>query len=156
MSELVSTSPTVKSAGVRLRTWIGFIVLLALFILLGWTTIHDLAELYLADSDYSHGFLIVPAALYLIYLRRQRFDSDAGSDCTAGLMLTALGTVIITFGQWYDAVFLPMTALFLSISGLGLIICLLGVVRTVWGAQTAGSCCFPLPTSCLRCHCPSR
>ena len=125
-------------------TWGWFGVLLALFVFLGWPTISDLAGLYLADPDYSHGFLIAPVALYLIYLRRRRFDSDAASDATIGLILTALGTVVVTFGQWYDAVFLPMTALFLSISGLGLIICLLGIVRTVFGRLNGRLMLFPI------------
>lgn len=162
MPEVLSTSDSRPVDPDCWKRWLGFGLIIFLFILLGYSSFRDLGELYLAEPDYSHGFLIAPVALYLAYRRRRRFV-DGGSDLSGwsgdgfpsgrnrarqagvwgALFVTGVGTAVVTFGQWYDAVFMPMTALYLTISGFGLILCLLGLVWTSWGWVNCRVVLFP-------------
>lgn len=163
MRDVIHEPDTTMETGPSRFRWIGFSVLILLFVLMGWPTLQDLVDLYLAEPDYSHGFLILPVCLYLVYLRRSsvaavsspvpaldgrpaevEYSAECDTGTLAGLILTVLGTAVVTFGQWYDAVFLPMTSLYLSVSGLGLIICLLGLVWVLWGWKRGRLLVFPI------------
>lgn len=126
------------------KDWIAFGILFASVVLLGQAAFRDLFALYLADSDYSHGFLLVPVALYLLYRRWNRFNPGELPAPLSGFLLTVSGTAMVIFSQCYDAVFRPMTALYLCLAGLGLIVCILGVVMTVWGRANCRMMFFPI------------
>ena len=48
----------------------GSVLVLAFFCWTFWQTIGDLVQTWSTNEDYSHGFLIIPIALYLIFQKR--------------------------------------------------------------------------------------
>lgn len=45
-----------------------------------WTTILDLVDVWSTQPDYSHGFLVIPVALYFLWLRRASFPGLSGGN----------------------------------------------------------------------------
>ena len=68
--------------------------LIACFAFLYRQVIVDLVHDWSRDDNYSHGFLIVPVALYLAWERRIRFASTERRPSTFGLILV-LGSVLL-------------------------------------------------------------
>lgn len=148
MSETASQQPAAVRSGFSLRNSLPFIGLFGLFVLLGWPTLSDLADLYQVDPDFSHGLLIVPIALYLVYLRRDRFDLAKNVcsrvDRILGPVLIAVSTAIVVFSQFHDLIIPPITVRYLDISGIGLILCLAGLTWTMWGWKNCKLMLFPI------------
>lgn len=76
------------------RPWsamaIGGVLLGATFLWAYWPTLCDLVAAWDRQPDYSHGYLVVPFALYLLWARRDRFPGRSGRAAWLGLSLLGL------------------------------------------------------------------
>lgn len=88
-----------------------------------------------ADENYSHGFLIVPIALYLAWERRHRLRAEAPRPVAAGLALVLLSIGVLAAGTLGAELFLQ------RISLLGV---LAGTIVFVGGWQHVRILSFPL------------
>jgi exosortase len=89
------TLPTSSTRKVNGPLWALAAALLALtFLWTYWPTIVELVRTWNRDPDYSHGFLVVPIALYILWARRGSFPGVANHLAWAGLLLIALGGVV--------------------------------------------------------------
>jgi exosortase len=64
--------------------------LLLCFVWAYWGTWRELAEAWTREADYSHGFLVVPLAIYLLYLRWDLRPAVPPRLACGGLLLIAL------------------------------------------------------------------
>ena len=66
-----------------------------------WPTLVDLVATWNREADYSHGFLVVPFAVYLLWSRWDRFPGRA-----AGLAWAGLAVIVLSMGlRFFGALF---------------------------------------------------
>lgn len=104
--------------------------------------VHDWAT----DDNYSHGFLIVPVALYLAFERRQKLAQAASRPSVAGLFVVLASIGLLVAGTLGAELFLTRV----SIVGL-----LAGAVLFVWGVDHARILAFPVAFLLLMIPLPS-
>jgi exosortase len=75
--------------------------------------VHDWAH----DDNYSHGFLIVPLALYFAWERRDRLWAAATRPSWAGLWVIVAGVCVLVAGQLGAELFLTRISLIIVIAG---------------------------------------
>jgi exosortase len=68
------------------------------FVLVYWEVIAKLVMAWYTDDNYSHGFLIVPLALYLAWERRARFQTTEIRPSVFGLVVVAGSLLLLTAG----------------------------------------------------------
>jgi exosortase len=62
-------------------------------------TIMELIRTWNSEADYSHGFLVAPIALLLLWLRRDAFPNQREAPAWGGLVLLAAGVAIALIGK---------------------------------------------------------
>jgi exosortase len=96
----------------------GVIILAATsFLLLYAPILARLARDWASDDNYSHGFLIVPIALYFVWERRDRLARLIPSPSLFGLPIVALGLVMLVAGLLGAELFLPRVSLLVVLTG---------------------------------------
>ena len=68
------------------------------FVLVYWDVIAKLVMAWYTDDNYSHGFLIVPIALYLAWERRARFEAAELRPSAFGLVVVAASLLLLMAG----------------------------------------------------------
>jgi exosortase len=105
------------------------------FGLLYWRVLATLAEAWWTDDNYSHGFLIVPIALYLAWERRKLFAAAPRRPSSWGLA-AVIGSLVVLAGGILGA------ELFLT--RISIIGTLVGVVLFLYGWTALGVLAFPI------------
>jgi exosortase len=95
----------------------------------------SLVSQWASDDNYSHGFLIVPLALYCAWERRHLLATAERKPQTAGLAIILLSLLVYATGVLAAELFLT------RISLVGVIV---GTVLFVWGSVHARHLVFPL------------
>ncbi|MEN6450846.1 MAG: exosortase/archaeosortase family protein [Thermoguttaceae bacterium] len=75
--------------------------LTALFLWSYWPTLAELVGVWSREPDYSHGFFVVPAAIYFLWARRDRLPALTPGIHWAGLLLLAVGVAMRFVGAQY-------------------------------------------------------
>ncbi len=109
------------------------------YILLGTVVVfnlgifRDLLADWYSDSNYSHGFLIIPVSVYL-FLRRRKELVFPSKNCGMGLVILALGCFGLVFGTAASEFFTTRVSFIAVITGISLYY--LGVInfKKVWFA----------------------
>jgi exosortase len=97
--------------------------------------VSSLARLWASDDNYSHGFFVIPLALYFCWERRDALKSARRQPTILGLILIAVSLAVLLAGLLGAELFLT------RISLIGVIA---GVVLFVWGWQHFRTLAFPL------------
>jgi len=86
----------------ELAKWvIGGVILGLAFAWAYWPTIVNLVKVWNREADYSHGFFVVPLAVFFLWARRDRFPGFSGKLAWGGgLLLIGLSIVVRTLGAW--------------------------------------------------------
>jgi exosortase len=100
-----------------------------------WSVLVKLVHDWATDGNYSHGFLIVPVALYFAYERRHHLVNAARRPTNLGFVVIAGSLGLLIAGTLGADLFLTR----LSIVGV-----VLGVVLFVWGWEHARILAFPI------------
>lgn len=87
------------------------------------------------DDNYSHGFLIIPLALYLVWERRRRLAATPNRPAFSGLLLIVGSLAVLVAGRLGAEMFLTRVALIGTLAGIALF---------VWGWRRLGVLAFPL------------
>jgi exosortase len=104
------------------------------FVLLYWGVLQKLVHDWATDDNYSHGFVVVPVALYFVWERRARLAALPVRPSWIGLLIVAAGIGLLLAG-------LLGAELFVSrVSMLGVLV---GTIIFVWGWQHLGALAFP-------------
>ena len=83
-----------------------------------WQVLVRLVDAWIVDGNYSHGFLIIPIALYLVWERRAQLSAAAPRPSWMGLAVFAGGILILLAGLWGSELFLSRFALIPVIAGI--------------------------------------
>lgn len=105
------------------------------FLLLYWQVLGKLVLAWWTDDNYSHGFLIVPVAVYFAWERRRRFVAAPVAPSSAGLVIIIGSVFVLTAGVLGSELFLTR----ISIVGT-----LVGIVLFLFGWQRLRVLAFPL------------
>jgi exosortase A len=100
-----------------------------------WPVLNKLVYDWGHDDNYSHGFLIVPIALYLVWERRADLSAARPTPSVIGLFLAVLSLAVLVAGQIGAELFLTRVSL------LGV---LAGGVLFLFGSQHLRSLWFPI------------
>jgi exosortase A len=111
-----------------LTTCVSFVVLYA-------AVFARLIQDWTHDDNYSHGFLIVPLALYFVWERRKRLAAMTPAPSMLGLAAVALGLAMLLAGLLGAELFLPR---------LSIIVVAAGAVLFLFGWRIFGALAFPL------------
>ena len=104
------TSSTLKLAG-------ALAILMGSFLLLYWSMIAKLVYDWANDDNYSHGFLIVPLAAYLVWERRQRLKALSPRPSALGLLVVAGSVLVLLAGVLGAELFLTRIAMVGTVVG---------------------------------------
>lgn len=110
---------------------IAFILLLLIVAYL--PVLKDLVFDWYTDSNYSHGFLIIPIAAYLIYRKRDEFTTEESARWP-GAVLLIMGLVLLVLGSAAAEYFTVRFSFVLSLTGIGLFVLGWKDFRKVWFA----------------------
>jgi len=137
-----------KKQGARMA--VGGVILGAVFAWAYWPTLVGLVKAWDRQPDYSHGFLVVPLAVYFLWARRDRFPAAVAGWAWAGLILVGLSIAVRMIGArlYIDAI--EGWSIMLWVAG---VIWLLGGWRmAIWSTPSVAFLWFmvPLPFSAER------
>lgn len=77
----------------------------------------DLVHAWATDGNYSHGFLVVPAALYFAWRRRERFRQAPGRPSATGLAIVAASVALLAAGVLGAELFLTRLSMLGVVAG---------------------------------------
>ena len=77
---------------------VGGVILGAIFSWAYWPTLVKLVHAWDTQPDYSHGFLVAPVAIYILWARKDRFPGFTGGLAWPGLILIGLGIGVRALG----------------------------------------------------------
>ncbi len=97
--------------------------------------LRDLVSDWTHDSNYSHGFLIVPAAIWMVWRDRAALHGSAGAPNGLGLPIVLLGLAVLFAGTLGAELFLTRSSL---------LIVLAGIVLFLFGRQVTRRLAFPI------------
>src|SRR5512132_1045009 len=92
-------------------------VLLVTFALAYWRVILKLVHDWATDDNYSHGFLIIPLALYLAWERRQRLAELAPQPSVTGLLIVLASVAVLAAGTLGAELFLMRVSMIGVLAG---------------------------------------
>ena len=77
-----------------------------------------LVDAWIVDGNYSHGFFIIPIALYFVWERRERLAAAPVRPSWVGLVSLLGGILLLLAGLWGSELFLSRVALLPVIAGI--------------------------------------
>lgn len=106
------------------RQYWGILVLFIAFLALYAGVLRDLVRHWTRDENYSHGFIIIPAALYLVWDRRERLKALPVQPSWSGAAIVAASLGVLMIGTAGIEFFLTRISMIGVLAGV--IVCLLG------------------------------
>jgi len=110
------------------------VLVLCAFGFLFWDVLGKLVHDWGADENYSHGFLVVPLAGYIVWRRRIDLASLAIRPSMAGLVIVILSLLTLLTGIIGLDLFLPRFALLGTLAG---------TIVFIWGGRQLKALAFP-------------
>jgi exosortase len=98
------------------------VAILGAITLVFWQVLVRLVDDWIIDGNYSHGFLIIPIALYFVWERREKLKTAPLQPSWLGLVLIAGGIAVLLAGLWGSELFLSRIALLPVIAGVVLFV----------------------------------
>jgi exosortase len=83
-----------------------------------WQVVVRLVDAWIVDGNYSHGFFIIPIALYFVWERRQQLAAAPRQPSILGLVLVLGGLLVLLAGLWGSELFLSRIALLPVVAGI--------------------------------------
>jgi exosortase len=117
---------------VTTKTLTGTVLVVAAVCLLFWQVLVRLVDAWIVDGNYSHGFLIIPIALYFVWERRAKLAAAPLQGSWMGLVLIAGGLLTLLAGLWGSELFLSRIALLPVIAGIVLFVFGWAHLRILW------------------------
>jgi len=115
--------------------WIGLFLIAACFVLAFHSTINGLLNTWSGNEDYSHGFLIIPVSLFLIWRKRQDLAKLKKYSSTSGLAIIVMSLFFYLFSKF---------AGILTLAPIAMVFTIWGIVLYLYGYQVIKHLAFPL------------
>ena len=128
------------------KSIVGTILIVAAIVLLFWQVLVKLADAWLVDGNYSHGWLIIPIALYFVWERRDKLAATPVQPSWFGLVLIGGGLLVLLAGLWGSELFLSRVAMLPVIAGIVLFVFGWGYIRILWFPIAFLFLMIPIPT----------
>jgi len=116
----------------RRNTIVSISLIAAAVLVVFWQVFVRLVDAWIVDGNYSHGFLIIPIALYFVWERREKLAAATSSPTWFGLVVLAGGLATLLAGLWGSELFLSRTALLPVIAGIVLFVLGWQHLRILW------------------------
>jgi exosortase len=97
--------------------------------------VSSLVRQWASDDNYSHGFFVVPFAVYFAWRERSRLSAVESRPSIAGLFVAVAGLLLLIAGTLGVELFLTRVSLLVFIAG---------AIGWVWGARHVRVLAFPL------------
>ena len=148
VSAAETTGIFVHDLSMKLHTKLlaAIVLLVASYAFLYWDVVASLVNDWAVDDNYSHGFLIVPVALYFIWERRGRLGAAVPRPSVAGLVLVIGCMALLVAGVLGAELFLTRVSL------LGTVV---GAVLFIYGKEHLKILIFPIAFLILMIPIPS-
>jgi exosortase len=117
------------------KTWLGALLVVVGSGLVYWQVAVKLVSDWYHDDNYSHGFLIVPLALYFMWERREKLQKIPVAPSALGLLVVLASVAVLVAGILGSELFLTR----ISIVGT-----LIGVLLFLFGWRHLRALAFPL------------
>lgn len=122
-------------------------MLLGVFLLAYFPVWERLFSAWASSDDYSHGFVIVPLACFILWQKRQELKAEANHGSWAGLIL-AVFSLLVYLLAWVGEI--------KTLASLSMIPFLAGTIWFFWGAGVLRRSLFPLTLLLLMIPVPSQ
>src|SRR6188508_2300721 len=100
----------------------GTALIVGAIVLVFWQVFVRLLDAWIVDGNYSHGFLIIPIALYFVWERREKLKAAPVQPSWLGLVSIAGGIAVLLAGLWGSELFLSRIALIPVVAGIVLFV----------------------------------
>jgi exosortase len=100
--------------------WLAAMLVVGIAFALGfWPTLVELVSVWQRQPDYSHGFLVAPIALFVLWLRRDRLPRGVEPPGWAGMAMVVVSVAVAVVGARYFLAPLAGWSMVLWIAGVG-------------------------------------
>src|SRR3982075_795999 len=113
------------------RTWVAVALVVGGFALLYRQVLVKLVMDWYNDDNYSHGFLIVPLALYFVWERRHKLRKIPLAPNALGLVVVFGSVVVLIAGILGSELFLTRISILGTLVGVVLFLCGAGYLRAL-------------------------
>lgn len=104
------------------NTIVSIALITAAIVVVFWQVFVRLVDAWIVDGNYSHGFLIIPIAIYFVWERREKLAAATPEPAWFGLVVLAFGIATLLAGLWGSELFLSRVALIPVIAGIVLFV----------------------------------
>jgi exosortase len=111
----VSTQPAARPDMLRLFAPAALVAAVFLWLFRG--SIVTMADRW-SDPTFSHGWIVLPAALVIAWYKRDTWLGTPARPCFAGLAVILAGLALMVVGAWADVQFAPWLAMFIVLGGI--------------------------------------
>jgi exosortase len=140
------TSPTTTLSTRSLKPSVPALIVMGCLIWAFWSTLTELAHVWKSSDQYSHGFLVPPFALFLLWLRRDRLDREAlRPGFVLGGLLLALGIGLRLVGVYWYYLWLDTISILPCVAGVCWLLGGWAAWRWAWPAVLYLTFMIPLP-----------
>lgn len=141
---------TVSAGGSRqYGPLLGLIVPLTVLVWAYWTTFHDLARVWAANPSYSHGFLVLLFAIFLLWFRRDLVEPDNLRPNYFGFPVLALSVAMRFGGPVFSHLWLDLLSLIPAVAGVFLLVGGVHGLRWAWPTSLFLFFLVPLPVGLM-------
>ena len=113
------------------RTWVAAALVALGFAALYWHVFAKLVSDWYNDDNYSHGFLIVPLALYFVWERRAKLQKIPLAPSALGLVVVFGSVAVLIAGILGSELFLTRISILGTLVGVTLFLCGWGYLRAL-------------------------
>ena len=117
------------------RVWLALAAVIAAIGFVYWRMLSSLVQQWASDDNYSHGFFVVPLALYFGWERRRALTTAAPRPSAGGAALIALSLALWLAGTFGAELFLTRVSLIGVIAG---------AIWFLWGREHLRILAFPI------------
>ena len=114
------------------KTLTATLAIVGTFVLVFWQVFVRLIDAWIVDGNYSHGWLIIPVALYFVWERRPDLAAAPRQPSWLGLVLITGGILVLLAGLWGSELFLSRIAMLPVIAGIVLFLFGRAHLRILW------------------------
>jgi exosortase len=113
------------------KTWLSVVLVAGGLALVYWHVAVKLVSDWYNDDNYSHGFLIVPLALYFVWERREKLRSIPLAPSGLGLLVVLGSVLVLIAGILGSELFLTRISILGTLVGVVLFLCGWGYLRAL-------------------------
>lgn len=150
-AESASARPTAQvrdlppGANGPVRVWLTSLLLCGASAWAWWTPLGEAVNVWSANPVYSHGFVVIPFAAWLLWQRRDALKTNAATPLSWGLLLVASGLALRWAGERYYVDWFASVALLPALLGVFVVAGGWGALHWAWPAVLVLVFMFPLP-----------